>query len=428
MKGSVLVIGAGPAGMRATSELVEQGFKVFLVEEKPTIGGKMAQIDKMFPSNECSSCTILPRMLELTSNPDNITILAFSEVTSIEGTAGDFKVKVTKKPRYVSPMKCTACTDCFPVCPVGGVPMEFNLGRGVSKAIAFYSPFPPRKAIIYPDKCDYLVKGKCGDDDKPPCVKACEPEAIDFDQKPQGVELNVGAVILAAGLEEATKEASEKYGYGKLPNILTSLAYERLLSGLGPTSGIVKRADGKEPESVAWVVMDSASPVGFSTAVAEALGTMERNPNATASILYEDMNLQRKSYLDFYQMAKERNVNFIEIAGLSVAGGNDGNIVLSYNQAGKTDNHLDADMLVLVAPLAPSSGTRQLAEKIGIPLDDHGFSRKSPGTPIPSRQCGTGFLCAEAFRKKRESMTRSSSPARRRPTRRLSWRRKGIKK
>ena len=114
MKGSVLVVGAGPAGMRASSELVNQGFKVVLVEEKPTIGGKMAQIDKIFPSNECSTCTILPKMLELTSDP-NVTIVSFADVESIEGEPGDFKVKVTKKPRYVDSAKFTACTDCFPV-------------------------------------------------------------------------------------------------------------------------------------------------------------------------------------------------------------------------------------------------------------------------------------------------------------------------
>jgi heterodisulfide reductase subunit A len=401
MKGSVLVIGAGPAGMRATSELVQQGFKVILVEEKPTIGGKMAQIDKMFPTNECSSCTILPRMLELTSNPDNITIVSFSEVTGIEGTAGDFKVKVTKKPRYVNPLKCTACTDCFPVCPVGGVPMEFNLGRGVSKAIAFYSPFPPRKAIIYPDRCDYLVKGKCGDDDQPPCVKACEPDAIDFNQKPQEVEFNVGAVILATGMDEMTTEASEKYGYGKFPNILTSLEYERLLSGLGPTSGIVKRDDGKEPRSVAWMVIDSASPVAFLTAVAEALGTVERNSNASASILYEGTNFQRKSYEEFYQTAKDRNINFIQIDDLSVAEGNGGNIAISYSQAGKKDNLLDVEMLILAAPLAPASSTHKLAEKIGITLDDKGFFQKKPGNSHPLQTLRDGiFVCGSVQEEK----------------------------
>ena len=179
MKGSVLVVGSGPAGMRASNELLHQGFKVYLADEKPTIGGKMAQIDKMFYSNECATCTSLPLMLELTNNP-NMTILAFTEIKSIEGTCGNFNVRVVKKPRYVDPKKCTACTDCFPVCPVGNIPMEFNFGRGNTKAIYFYSPFPPRKALINPEKCDFINKGKCGDKDIPPCVEICKPDAIDF--------------------------------------------------------------------------------------------------------------------------------------------------------------------------------------------------------------------------------------------------------
>jgi heterodisulfide reductase subunit A len=394
MKGSVLVIGAGPAGMRAAFELVQQGFKVFLVEEKPTIGGTMAQIDKLFPSNECSTCTILPRMLELTSNPDNITILAYSEVTGIEGIAGDFIVKVTKKPRYVDPVKCNACTDCFPVCPVGGVPMEFNHGRSTSKAIAFYSPFPPRKALIYPDKCDYFVKGKCGDEDQPPCVKACEAEAIDFDQKPQEVELKVGAVILATGRIEDTKDASEKCGYGKFPNILTSLEYERLLSGLGPTGGVVKRDDGKEPKMLAWMVIDSSSPVAFLSAVAEALGTLEKDPEASVSILYEDVNLSRESYKAFYQAGKDGGINFIQTDYISVAGGEDGNVAVTYSQGGKNDNVLEVEMFVLATPLVPGAGMHELSGRIEVNMDKAGFFQKSSGVLHPLQTLRDGiFVC-----------------------------------
>jgi heterodisulfide reductase subunit A len=394
MKGSVLVVGAGPAGIRATSELVEQGFKVFLVEEKPTIGGKMAQLDKMYPSNECSTCTILPRMLELTSNPDNIKILAFSEVTDIEGTDGDFKVKVIKKPRYVDPMKCTACTDCFPVCPVGGVPMEFNFGRSVSKAITFYSPFPPRKAIIIPDKCDFLVKGKCGDKEQPPCVIACTPEAIDFDQKPQEVELNVGAVILATGMDEKTAEASESYGYGQVPNVLMSIEYERLLSGLGPTGGIVKRDDGKEPHSVAWIVIDGSTPGAFLTAIAEALGTVERNPDVSASILCTDLNLTKNSYEEFYQKGKDSPIQFIQSECSSVSEGKDGNVSISYIKDGNEDSQLDVEMTVLVAPMAPTSSAQNLFEKIGLTLDEVGYVQKKKGDFHPLRTLRDGiYVC-----------------------------------
>jgi len=391
MKGSVLIIGAGPAGMRASAELLDQGFKVILVEEKPTIGGKMAQIDKMFPSNECSTCTILPRMLELTSNP-NMTIVAFAEVKSLDGKAGDFKVKVVKKPRYVDPMKCTACTDCFPVCPVGEIPMEFNFGRGVSKAIAFYSPFPPRKALINPEKCTYILEGKCGDKEIPPCVEACKPEAIVFSQKPAESEFNVGAVILATGMDEMKTQSLEEYGYGKLSNVFTALEYERLLSGLGPTGGVVKRDDNREPQSVAWYVFNNPSPVGFMTAVAEATGTIERNPGALISVFYEDLNLMREDYNDFYLKAKESKINFIKADCISVAEGKDGNVNISYGE-----ESFDAEMLVLVPPYAPNKRTLKLAEKIGLELDSWGFFSKKTEDFHPIHTSKEGiFVCGSA--------------------------------
>ncbi len=391
MKGSVLVIGAGPAGMRASAELLKQGFKVVLVEEKPTIGGKMAQIDKMFPSNECSSCTILPRMLELTSNP-NLTIAAFAEVKSIDGGPGDFKVKVVKKPRYVDPMKCNACTECFPVCPVAGVPMEFNFGRGASKAIAFYSPFPPRKALINPEKCTYILEGKCGEKGTPPCVEACKLEAIVFNQKPVEVEFNAGAVILATGMEEMKTKSLERFGYKKTPNILTALEYERLLSGLGPTGGVVKRDDKKEPQSAAWYVLSNPSPVGFMTAIAEAMGTMERNPKASVSVIYGDIGLIRDDYKSFYEKSKESKINFIKADDIKVDGGNDGNVDISYGK-----EKITAEMLILVPPYAPSQNARELAEKIGLEPDQWGFLSRKTGDTHPVHTSKEGiFVCGSA--------------------------------
>jgi heterodisulfide reductase subunit A len=392
MKGSVLVVGAGPAGMRASSELVNQGFKVILVEEKPTIGGKMAQIDKMFPSNECSTCTILPKMLELTSNP-NVTIVSFANVESIEGEPGDFKVKVTKKPRYVDPVKCTACTDCFPVCPVAGIPTEFNFGRGTSKAISFYSPFPPRKALINPEKCTYITDGKCGDKEIPPCVEACEPEAILFDQKPQTVEFNVGAVILATGIKEVKPEYLEKYGYSKFPNILTGLEYERLLSGLGPTSGIVKRDDGQEPKSVCWYILDNHSSVGFMTAVAQSLGTVERKPDATINILYGNHAPQREGYKNFYLKAKESNINFIQTDNITSVKETEGNLEISFD-----NETITAEMFVLIPPLSPTESGRELAEKIGLKLNESGFVGEKSGDSHPIRTSREGiFVCGSAL-------------------------------
>jgi len=400
MKGSVLVVGAGPAGMRASSELVNQGFKVFLVEEKPTIGGKMAQIDKMFPSNECSSCTIMPRMLEIANNP-NINIIAFAEVESITGEPGDFKVKVLKKPRYVDPMRCNACTDCFPVCPVGGVPMEYNLGRGASKAISFYSPFPPRKALIHPDKCNYLLSGECGDQEQPPCVQACERRAIDFSQKPVTGELHVGAVIIATGSDELHTDRLAEYGCGKMPNVLTALEYERLLSGLGPTGGVVKRDDGTAAQTVAWYVMDSASPIGFMTAVTEAMGTIEKNSNASVWVLHENTNISRETYSDFIQKAQEANVEIVLADAVAPTEGTEGNINISYQAAGRENELAGVNMFVLVPPLAPSKSAQRLAQNIGVQLNPWGFFDKQSGDSHPIHTSREGiFVCGSALEPK----------------------------
>ena len=320
MIGSVLVVGAGIAGLNAALELTAQGYKVFLAEKKPTIGGRMAQLDKMFPTDECGMCTILPKLLEVTSNP-NIQLMAFCDVVGVEGSAGDFKVRILKKPRYVDVTKCNACTECFPACPVSGVPIEFNYGRGSAKAISFYSPFPPRKAIIYPEWCSYLKDGKCGEGDKPPCVEACKPEAIDFTQKPKEVEINVGAIIIATGLDVYLPIETGKYGYGSYKNVLTSIEYERLLSGIGPTGGTVKRADGSVPKRVAWIQCvgpkdikrgtDYCSAVCCMAATTEALGTLERERDSEVFIIHDDIVGYAKGFQEHYRQAEEKGVKYI---------------------------------------------------------------------------------------------------------------------
>jgi heterodisulfide reductase subunit A len=390
MRGSVLVVGAGISGMRASAELLQQGFRVYLLERKPTIGGKMAQLDKMFPSNECATCTQLPKMLELTSNP-SMTILAFAELLEVKGSAGEFKVRIRKQPRFVDPAKCTACTDCFPACPVGGIPMEFNLGRGASKAISFYSPFPPRKALINPTKCAYLVEGKCGTGPRPPCVEACQPGAIDFSQKPQEVEISAGAIIVATGAEEQTGEALARYGKGRLANVLTSLEFERLLSGLGPTGGIVRRDDKKEPRRLAWIISKDSSPVAFMSAAAEALGVLERNPKAEVCVFYEEERTDGKGYGAFYRSVKDRGVKYVQAPSLQVAASGGGNLLLSTPQ-----ESFEAEMLVLSAPLAPAADARQLAASLGVQLDERGFfCQPGEGHPILTSREGI-FVCGTA--------------------------------
>jgi heterodisulfide reductase subunit A len=270
--------------------------------------------------------------------------------------------------------------------------MEFNFGRGASKAIYFYSPFPPRKALIDPEKCTYMLEGKCGDKEVPPCVEVCEPEAIVFDQKPVEAEFNVGAVILATGMDEMKTESLDSFGYGEFRNVLTALEYERLLSGLGPTGGVIKRDDRKEPQSVAWYVLNNPSPIGFMTAVAEAMGTKERNPDASVAVFFEDTNLLRKDYDDFYQKARDSKINFIKTDCISVAEGEAGNVDISYDK-----ESFNAELLVLVPPYAPTEATLKLAETIGLELDEWGFfSRKTEDYhPLNTPKAGI-FVCGSA--------------------------------
>ncbi|WP_455393303.1 FAD-dependent oxidoreductase, partial [[Eubacterium] cellulosolvens] len=386
MKGSVMVIGGGIAGLNSALELTAQGFKVVLVEKNPTLGGRMAQLDKMFPSDECGMCTILPKLLEITSNP-NIQLMAFCEVQSVEGTAGDFKVKVLKKPRYIDPMKCNACTECFPACPVGGVPIEFNYGRGASKAISFYSPFPPRKALIFPDYCTYLKEGKCGDGEKPPCVEACKPEAIDFTQKPTEVEVNVGAIIVATGLDTYRPAEIPKYGFGKFGNVLTSMEYERLLSGIGPTAGIVKRADGTVPKKVAWVQCVGpneqlkrgttyCSAVCCMAATTEALGTLDREKDSEVYVIHNDIVGYAKGFQEHYRHAQERGVKYIRGRVESVTEAENGDLNMKLKDPSGNLSDMTVNMLVLSTNLVPNKDNSELAGRLGIELDDQGFFKE----------------------------------------------------
>ncbi len=385
MKGSILVVGSGPAGMKASYELLQKGFKVYLCEEKPTIGGKMAQIDKMFPTNECATCTALPLMLELTNNP-NLNVLAFTDIKNVEGSAGDFKVKLVKKPRYVNPLKCTACTDCFAVCPVSSVPMDFNFGRGSTKAIFFYSPFPPRKALINPEKCDYLLKGKCGEKEIPPCVEACQPDAIDFQQKPQEIEINVGAIVLAYGADEL-KDGLIKYGYGKYPHIFTSLEFERILSGLGPTAGVLKRDDGKIPKTITFILTDNTSPVYFMHLISEAWGSIEKHKDVNVFILHEHILFQKNSYENYYKKSIEAGVKFISVNSkdeIEVTGEKDGGINITFVKDDEK-NIINTDMLILSSSLKVSLKSKKIEELFGFKKESMTVKTSKEGIYL----CGT---------------------------------------
>lgn len=423
MRGSVLVVGAGMAGIQASLDLVSQGFKVFLVESKPTIGGKMAQLDKMYPSGECGMCTQLPKMLEVTSNP-NIQLMAFCDVVGVEGSSGDFKVKILKKPRYIDPMKCTACTECFPACPVGDVPMEFNYGRGKSKAISFYSPFPPRKAIIYPEYCTYLKEGKCGDGEVPPCVEACKPEAIVLDQKPTEVEINVGAIIVAAGLDVYRPVEDGKFGYKKFKNVLTSIEFERLLSGVGPTGGNVKRDDGIAPKRIAWIQCvgskdtrrgeNYCSAVCCMAASTEAVGTLERDRESKVYVIHNDILAYAKGFQEYFRESEKQGVNYVRARVEDVKEVENGNLALSLKKPSGAVEQLEVDMLVLSTAQIPNPENEKLAGILGVQLDDNGFFTGNEPVLDPLATTSQGiYVCGSAQSSKdiSESVVQGSGAA-----------------
>ncbi|MCK4682198.1 CoB--CoM heterodisulfide reductase iron-sulfur subunit A family protein, partial [Candidatus Bipolaricaulota bacterium] len=243
-----MVVGGGIAGVQAALDLGEMGIEVLLVEKGPSIGGRMAQLDKTFPTNDCAMCILSPKLVEAGSHP-YIRIITNTEVKEIAGEAPAFRVRLLKHPRYVDVDKCTGCGACTEKCPVK-VPDPYNKGLSMTKCIRI--PFPqavPAAAIIDAEKCLYLTRGKCQ-----VCSKVCEADAIDYDQKPEELNVEVGSIVFAAGTSEFNAVQKDEYGYKTFPNVVTSIEFERILSASGPSRGhVIRPSDGKEPKRIAFL-------------------------------------------------------------------------------------------------------------------------------------------------------------------------------
>ncbi|MCJ7807079.1 MAG: CoB--CoM heterodisulfide reductase iron-sulfur subunit A family protein, partial [Clostridia bacterium] len=240
-----LVIGGGTAGIQAALDIAEAGYIVDIVEREPSIGGRMAQLEKTFPTLDCSACILTPKMVEVAQHP-NISLLTYSEVEEVKGFVGQFDVKIKQKARYVDPVKCTGCGICYEKCPAK-TPSEFEMGLAKRKAI--YVPFPqavPNIPVIDRDACLYFRKGRCQI-----CAQECPPQAIDYEQQDQIIERRYGAIIVATGFDQMNPSIYGEYGYGQHPDILTGLEFERLFNASGPTGGkVVRLSDGKPPKKV----------------------------------------------------------------------------------------------------------------------------------------------------------------------------------
>ncbi|MHA1821128.1 MAG: FAD-dependent oxidoreductase [Promethearchaeota archaeon] len=310
-----LVIGAGIAGMNAALDLANQGFDVYLVEKEPTIGGHMAQLDKTFPTMDCSSCILTPKMVDVSRNP-KIHLMAYSEVDKVDGYVGNFDVTIRQKAKYVDADKCTGCGACAEECPVT-VPNEFDMNLSYRKAI--YVPFPQAVPNIYTIDMNHCIK--CGICASP---NVCEPGAIDYDQKDKFIDIKVGTIIVATGYDPYNPSQLKEYGYGKYDNVITGMEMERLLSSTGPTLGKpVRPSDLKAPHSIAFIqcvgsrnfrpgMHSYCSRVCCMYAMKQARQYKEKHPDSQIYIFYIDIRAFGKGYEEFYEVtSREYGIMFI---------------------------------------------------------------------------------------------------------------------
>jgi len=401
MEGSVLVIGGGIAGIQCSLDLTELGFKVYLVERTPSIGGRMAQLDKTFPTNDCSLCILAPKMVEVFRNP-NIELLTYHEVKEITGAAGDFTATILKKPRYVDETKCKGCGDCATKCPKIEVPNLFDMNLGKRKSI--YIPFPqavPPVYLIDPDLCLKLTKGVCG-----VCEKVCEAEAIDYEQKPEEIQLNIGAVVVATGFEMPAEKLTSRWGY-KYDNVVSALEYERILCASGPFGGHVLRpSDHEEPEKIAFIQCagsrDLHEGVPYCSSVCctytakEAIITKEHSEKSECYVFRHDIRAYGKNFYEFTQRAQqEYGVKYYQTKVSQIKEDPETNDLIIHYEDLKTGEFKDfkANLIVLASPLVPSRGTNELAETLGIELDQYNFFKeRSYFNKLQSSKDGI-FLC-----------------------------------
>jgi len=379
---SALVIGGGVSGIQAALDLSDMGFNVHLVEREPSIGGRMAQLDKTFPTLDCSICILGPLMVDV-SRRENVKLLAYSEVDRVDGYVGNFQVRVVRRPQYVDPSKCNACGECAKVCPVD-VPNEFEAGLSWRKAI--YTPFPqavPASYVLDDRDCLGLVPLACSK-----CREACDKsgaQAINYDARPDIVEFKVGTIIVATGYDLLDASAVKEYGYGVYPNVMTCLELERMINAAGPTGGrVIRPLDGKTPKRVAFIQCVGSRDErwraycsGFCCmyTIKNAVLLKDHYPDMEITIFYIDMRTNFKGYEEFYRRAREMGIAFIRGKPAEVSEDpNTGNpVIFSENQMTGRAMSLEADMVVLSQSAVPRVGMDKLARTLNVTTDGSGF-------------------------------------------------------
>jgi heterodisulfide reductase subunit A len=401
---TALVIGGGIAGIQASLDIANCGHQVILVEKDPSIGGHMSQLSETFPTLDCSQCILTPRMVEAGQHP-NIKLMTYSELEKLEGFIGNFKATIRKKAKSIDENLCNGCGHCTTKCPTKKIPSEFNTGLGMRTAI--YVPFPqavPNKPVIDKANCSYYQKGKCK-----VCEKVCPTGAIRFDQQDELVEIEVGAVVVATGFSIMEPSEFSEYGYGKYPDVITGMQFERLASASGPTLGEIRRpSDGKVPEKIVFVACAGSrdptkgkpycSKICCMYTAKHAMLYQHKVHHGKSYVFYMDIRAAGKNYDEFTRRAiVEDEVNYIR-----------GRVSKVYEENGKlivkgVDTLLNAkpveiqaDMVVLATAAIANSGAEELAQKMHISYDNYNFFSEAHPKLKPVETNTAGIFLAGA--------------------------------
>ena len=378
-----LVIGGGIAGIQTALDIADAGFPVDIVETKPTIGGKMAQLDKTFPTLDCAACILTPKMVDVAQN-DKIRIFSYSEVTEVGGFVGNFEVTIKKRARYVKEEVCTGCGACTEKCPQKKVPNEFNLGMDNRRAI--YIPFAqavPKVATIDPRYCTKLKTGKCG-----LCSKVCTAGAIDYEAKDEFIKEKYGAIVVATGFNPIPMDQFDEYAYSQSKDVITSLEFERLTNAAGPTQGTLLRpSDGEHPHTIVFVQCvgsrcaacaekgkEYCSKICCMYTAKHAMLTRDKYPDTDVYVFYIDVRTPGKNFDEFYRRAvEEYGVHYIKgMVGKVSPEGKKLKVQASDLIANK-QLHIDADLVVLAAAIEPDKSARPLATMLTASMDTNDF-------------------------------------------------------
>ncbi|MDE5556180.1 MAG: CoB--CoM heterodisulfide reductase iron-sulfur subunit A family protein [Ruminococcus sp.] len=405
-----LVIGGGIAGIQTALDIAEAGFEVDIVEKEATIGGKMAQIDKTFPTLDCAACILTPKMVEASQN-EKITIHSYSEVSAVKGFIGNFTATIKKKRRFVDETKCTGCGACTEVCPMQKVPNAFNLGLNNRGAV--YIPFAqavPKVATIDANYCLKLRKGDVNEKVCGKCAAACTVGAINYHQQDEYIEQKYGAIVVATGFNPIKLDKYDEFAYNQCPDVVTSLELERLMNAAGPNGGTLLRpSDKTHPHKIVFVQCvgsrcdDSkgkpyCSKICCMYTAKHAMLIREKYPDTEVYVFYIDVRTPGKNFDEFYRRAVEQyNVHYIKGMVGKVTPKADGTIdVQASDLLSNEQLHIDADMVVLATAIEPDKTARPLATMLTTQMDTNDFFTEAHAKLRPVESATAGIFLSGA--------------------------------